>query len=170
MMKIVIHHVSGPSEATRFALAHERVHHRTNQPLYRPDPLEFDVEEVPCTGPHDYGDSLKRLWDKGEGFINLEHDVVPWPGALTEMWECRRGWCALPLIVHGCENQTNFGCVKFSGDFLKATKDIWDAYPRNDIFDWRSLDGWFYQKMTDEFKVFHHTHLPAALHFNWAHV
>lgn len=169
-LKVVLHHTGSISSGTEIALASERVHHRTNQPPHRPDPLNFEVQEVFCIGSHGYGDSLKRLWEKGEGFINLEHDVAPWPGALTEMWKCKVSWCALPLIVHGCENQNNFGCVKFGKTFIAVTKGIWEEYPRNEIFDWRSLDGWFYQKMKEKFDCFHHTHRPAALHFNRSHL
>lgn len=168
-MRIVIHHTGSISSGTELALAHERVHHRTNEPPYRPDPLNFDVEQVFCKGAHDYGDSLKQLWDRGEGFINLEHDVAPWPGALTEIWGCSANWCMVPIILHGARNETNFGCVKWNDHFLKITKGIWDKYPRNDVFDWRSLDTWFYQTMK-EAKTRPHVHPPCALHFNWQHL
>ena len=147
-MRVVIHHTEGISAGTKMALLSERVHHWHNDnPHNRPPAIDFEVSYVRCQDRHDYGDSLARLWEKGESFINLEHDVAPWPGALTQMWECDHLWCALPLIVHGCVNETNLGCVKFTRDFMKMYPDVWRDYPRNDIFDWRSLDSWLYQKV-----------------------
>lgn len=157
----------GISEGTRCALASERYHKRTNMPPYRPDPIEFELSTIPCVGPHGYGDALAELWRKAKSFINLEHDVAPWPGALTEMWECREPWCAMPLIVHQCVNDTNLGCVKFGAQFMAANPTLWDSYPRNDIYDWRSLDSWLYSKVAPQF---HHRHRPAALHVNEAHL
>lgn len=149
------------------ALGAERYHHRTNEPHYRPDPIEFDIEYREMKAPHDYGDMLAELWDKGRSFINLEHDVAPWPGALTEMWNCRQSWCAMPLMVHQCINETNFGCVKFGAEFIKAFPNIWKEYPRNEIFDWKSLDSWLYQQVAP---ARHHRHGPPVLHLNPNHV
>src|SRR3989304_4422313 len=36
-----------------------------------------------------YGTLLSNLWFYGEGFIILEHDVVPFPGAIKALQECR---------------------------------------------------------------------------------
>lgn len=168
-MRIVIHHHGAITEATELALASEQYHHRTNTPPHRPELITFDVAKVECIMRHDYGDSLDRLWNKGEGFINLEADVAPWPGLLTHMWDCPATWCMAPIIVHGAVNNTNFGCVKFGDKFVSDTKGIWAKYPRNDIFDWKSLDTWFYDKMWKERELRPHVHTPPALHFNWLH-
>ena len=164
----------GVGVATLMAVAGERYHRRrtnasfsSNDLPHRPPPIEIEVRAVPCSGPHGYGDLLASMWERGEAFINLEHDVAPWPGALTQMWECDKPWCALPLIVHQCVNDTNLGCAKFSADFIAATPELWRTYPRNDIFDWRSLDSWLYQKLSPRV---HHRHEPPALHMNEAHL
>lgn len=149
------------------ALAAEKYHKRTNMPHYRPDPLKFDVIEWECVDKHDYGDFLAKQWEKGEAFINLEHDVAPWPGALTEMWECDKPFCAMPLIVHQCVNDTNLGAVKFGAAFIAAHRDLWKEYPRDDAHDWRSLDSWLYWKIEP---LRHHRHGPPALHFNQEHL
>ena len=151
------------------ALGQERAHHRTNMPTYRPDLLKFRVSRITVRmdQPHDYGDALAELWARGEGFINLEHDVAPWPGALTQMWDCSEPWCAMPLMVHKCINETNLGCMKFSAAFIAEYKDLWSSYPRNAIFDWRSLDAWLYGRVQPRR---HHRHGPPALHGNYAHI
>ena len=168
-LRVVVHHPGRIQPGTQQALAQERLHHRTNDPPYRPAPLEMYLTYVYCppTQPHAYGDSLRQFWEWGRPFINLEADVAPWPGALTELWQCPRPWCALPLVVHNAVNEKNLGCVKFSREFIALYPDLWATYPRNEIFDWRSLDGWLYQRVQPARP---HTHEPPALHLNPAHI
>lgn len=40
-----------------------------------------------------YWHLISRHWRKGEGFVLLEHDVVPWPGAVALLAECPEDWC-----------------------------------------------------------------------------
>ena len=169
-MKIALHYFDKISDATEIAIASERVHHRTNTPIHRPDPLKFEVERIECVLHHDYGDSLNRLWKQGEGFINLEHDVAPWPGALTFLWDCESNCCMYPILVHGSMNITNFACIKFSSMLINMTQGLWDRYPRNEVFDWRSLDGYFHQAMKERYDLPVHVHKPAVLHCNWSHL
>jgi len=168
-LRVVLHHPGRIQPGTQQALAQERLHHRTNDPPFRPAPLEMYLTYVYCPPEqkHAYGDSLRALWERGHPFINLEADVAPWPGALTELWQCPRPWCALPLVVHNTVNEKNLGCVKFSREFIALYPDLWATYPRNDIFDWRSLDGWLYQRVQPARP---HTHEPPALHLNPAHI
>jgi len=169
MLRVVVHHPGRIASGTQAAIAQERLHHRTNDPPYRPAPLEMYVSFVYCppTQPHAYGDSLRALWTWQRPFINLEADVAPWPGALTALWECPHAWCALPLIVHNCVNERNLGCVKFSREFIARYPDLWASYPRNAIYDWRSLDAWLYAHVQPALP---HRHAPPALHLNPAHV
>lgn len=166
-MKVILHHSGKITEGTELALAAERYQQRTNMPPYRPDPLEIEVVRLKCVDKHDYGDFLAAHWLRGEPFINLEQDVAPWPGALTEMWNCPQRWCMVQIIVHGAINNTNLGCVKFANEFISAFPDVWKKYPRNDIFDWRSLDSWLHQ-FVEPAKV--HIHNPPALHLNPEHL
>src|SRR5262245_10329079 len=121
----------------------------------------------PTDQPHAYGDSLRAIWEWQRPFINLEADVAPWPGALTELWQCPRPWCALPLVVHNAVNQRNLGCVKFSRELMALYPDLWQNYPRNAVFYCRSLDAWLYGHVSP---ALHHTHEPPALHLNPAHI
>lgn len=168
-MKVAIHYVGTINEATEYALKGECLHHRTNDPPYRPSELQLEVRRIPILWDecHAYGDSLARLWAEGEPFINLEPDVAPWPGALTQMWNCPEPWCAMPIIVHGAVNERNLGCVKFSAEFIREHKDLWESYPRNDVFDWKSLDSWLYANLCP---TLHHRHFPPALHMNPWHL
>jgi hypothetical protein len=169
MIRVVIHYAGRIEQATMAAIAQERLHHRTNDPHYRPAPILMSTTLVYCPPEqrHAYGDSLRSLWEWKRPFINLEADVAPWPGALTELWQCPETWCALPLIVHGAVNEKNLGCVKFSAKFIERHPDLWATYPRNDIFDWRSLDSWLYGQLEP---MRPHRHGPPALHLNPEHI
>lgn len=165
-MRVVIHHAGPIHPVVELALTHEAVHHRTNDPPYRPAPLSIQVERIDVSRDrHAYGDALAQRWAIGAPFINLEHDVAPWPGGLSALWQCPEDWCALPLIVHGCVNERNLGCVKFSAAFLARYPALWTRYPRNAVFDWRSLDAWLYGTTGR----LHHRHGPPALHCNPHH-
>jgi hypothetical protein len=37
---------------------------------------------------------LTRLWSQGEGFVQLEENVVPIPALVQELWDCPHEWCA----------------------------------------------------------------------------
>lgn len=166
-MKLLIPYIVKINDAQTVALGGERYHHRTNQPPHRPDPISMNIEYHNLGHKHAYGDLLAEFWNRGDSFILLEQDVLPWPGALTEMWNCPKSWCAMPLVVHQCVNETNLGCVKFGKEFIETFPDLWKSYPRNDIFDWRSLDSWLYQQLEPDR---HHRHSPPAIHLNPNHI
>ena len=44
-------------------------------------------------GPWAYIDYFQDRWDECSGFVNLEHDVVPWPGAVSALLCCSEPWC-----------------------------------------------------------------------------
>lgn len=41
-----------------------------------------------------YGELIAKLWQQGESFLLLEHDVLPTAALLEEMWDCESEWCA----------------------------------------------------------------------------
>lgn len=73
----------------------------------------------------DYGDMYADLWKAGETFCVVEHDIVPWPGAMRKLEECRQAWCIhqYPLGTRGYLGGS-IGCVKFRGTLLVATRDF----------------------------------------------
>jgi hypothetical protein len=96
-----------------------------------------------------YGKLFTRLWDEGEGFIIVEHDIVPWPGALQAMLDCTVEWCGYKYPYFTNYDPTDhlrffgshgLGCVKFDDRLVQNYPDLaqrgqWDKR------DWQSLDG-----------------------------
>lgn len=90
---------------------------------------------VKVEGTYGYSNYFKSRWTEGETFINLEHDVVVYPGALQALWDCPRAWCAYNyhLPIHQLENledeNTNVptGCVKISKEMIDKLPNYWDT-------------------------------------------
>ena len=121
-MRVVVPALSETCEASR-ALGAEGV--------------EFLLVEMEDEGH--YGRLLADLWDAGHGFTIVEHDVVPWPGALRQLAACERGWCGYeyPLGKRGKLGGA-LGCVRFSTRLIEEHPAL--AASWRDC-SWRELDG-----------------------------
>jgi hypothetical protein len=105
---------------------------------------------------------LVTLWDEGEAFIVVEHDIAPPIGALRELWECRHDWCAFPYDMGGGFSATALGCTKFSAALLArapmAVADIVTPYRY-----WSALDSHItgaIRRLGEQ----EHIHSPAVQH------
>lgn len=107
-----------------------------------------------------YDRLFRKLWAEGQPFILVEHDILPWPGALLQMWECDRPWCACPYYIFG-EFRTQLGCTKF--DPVKLGKcPLPDEPVHWSRLDWAVITGLLNRDSG-------HLHLPAVTHLNAAH-
>jgi hypothetical protein len=71
-----------------------------------------------------YWTLLAALWEQGDGFIVVEHDVVVRPESIWELIGCDRPWCACPYpYLGGRGTIIGLGCTKFSGELLAAVPD-----------------------------------------------
>jgi len=81
---------------------------------------------VRMTAEDSYPDFLVRRWEEGLPFLNLEHDVLPWPGALVEIWNCVEEWCTFAYgFNEKFGNGSYMGCVKFSRNLILRTPGLW---------------------------------------------
>ena len=128
--------------------------------------LQYDcVEPVfhHCVENDSYYRLLLNLWHEGETFILVEHDIIPWPGAITELANCSGSWCVFPYNVH---TDGSLGCTKFHGELLRKHPDALDE-PFYRDFDkhWACLDGYVGDKMI-EFGIKAHVHKPNVAHLH----
>lgn len=72
------------------------------------------VARIDPGDPFAYWNLMHALWDSGDGFIVVEHDIVVRPGVITNLARCRRAWCAYPYVQVPGEPVTGLGCTKFS--------------------------------------------------------
>lgn len=76
--------------------------------------MRLPFELVVAQDDFTYGQALERHWQAGEPFINVEHDIVPWPGALEALWSCAspEPWCGYPYLVgESGKLSSSIGCV-----------------------------------------------------------
>lgn len=84
-----------------------------------------------CTGTTGYAMNLSTLWGMGEGFVLVEHDVVPWPGAVQELTDCESDWCRF-RYPKGGRLIRSLGCCKFSERLTKEHPGLperWQGEP-----------------------------------------
>lgn len=92
---------------------------------------------LPCKGEFGYGQQLARLWQEGEGFTLLEHDVIPWVGAIRQLEECDGCWCSFPYAKSG-RTLHSLGFIKFSNWLVSEHPELaegWSGEP------WQSLEA-----------------------------
>lgn len=115
-----------------------------------------------------YTDYLQAQWDKRDAFINMEHDIVPWPGAFDALQVCPEFWCFFGyqagVDVASC-GAAQFGLVRFSHFLIKALPHVWTQM-RTDhgatTRPWAYNDIHFFDYATRRgFRP--HQHFPAVL-------
>lgn len=110
---------------------------------------------------YSYDQLFRRLWSQQKPFILVEHDIVPWPGALKELWTCPEPWCGFPYFVFG-ELRSYLGCTKFDPSRLG------DCPLPDDLESWQTMDKTV-EKLLMKRQLTGHIHNPAVTHLNFFH-
>lgn len=122
-----------------------------------------------------YARAFAQWWEAGEPFAIVEHDVVPWPGAIEVLEACPELWCAFSYYQDDRELPRPYlGCVRFRPQgpppFEVVPDDVHAGYVReNGLPHWQALDlivaaslhgrGWQC-----------HQHFPAVAHVKQPHM
>ena len=112
-----------------------------------------------------YGELLADLWRGGSGFIVLEHDVVPYEGALEAITCCPEPWCGYSYRPNGGISSffCNLGCTKFAAPMVQAVPDALDCeHP------WTVSDAYLSQALTRA-GYRPHRHTPDVEHRGTRH-
>ena len=143
-------------------------------PYYSEDSPEFiacklnlisqgiDARYVNVSGDvYNYDKLFRELWNAGKTFIIVESDIIPWPGALQQLWECECIWGAYSYFVFG-QLRVQFGCTKFN------PKELGELPLSETAIHWSRLD---WEVISTLSKRWHagHLHNPAVSHLNYAH-
>jgi hypothetical protein len=101
----------------------------------------IDVVVVVCRGDYGYGNLLADLWTTG-GFVLVEDDVAPWPGAIAELLDCPHDWCAFDYPIGGGRMMSScshwgLGLVKVTDELVAAAPSVADDWRG---IHWRQLD------------------------------
>lgn len=127
-----------------------------------------EVEFVDVSGSQEaYFELMYKHWKEGETFIVVEHDIVPWPGALKAIFDCQSQLCAYEAPIG-----------TFNGEYSGMGLGIWklgeavmDKYP--DHLDdpsltrlWHKVDGEMISRLIYDRHVEMHYHYPAVIHLS----
>jgi len=106
---------------------------------------------------HAYGRTLAKYWLTGEPFINVEHDMAPWVGAVNELWECDQELCLFP---YPRATSGSLGMIRFSAGLIDRFPGACDRWPTT---SWNMLE----QAVLGYFKnVNRHLHYPPVAHLS----
>jgi hypothetical protein len=149
-------------EATRLYLADQTV---------EPDGKEVHLIDVSHSS-WGYTEHLAARWTIGQSWVNLEQDVVPWPGAIGALWRCREPWCFYSYLSHidmVANGGAPFGLVRFSTGFMRQTADVWTqmrAYYEPDYAQvWRMNDIFLFDYCRQR-GIVPHQHSPGVFNAN----
>jgi len=95
------------------------------------DPVYVDVSSDDFA----YWRMMKGVWEKGEPFIIVEHDVLVWPDTIALLDACPRQWCSQRVhsvdVGHGRAWVAALGCAHFRPE---------GEYPIREPVSWKELD------------------------------
>jgi hypothetical protein len=122
---------------------------------------------TPMIQEYDYFNLLSRLWWEREPFVLLEHDILPWPGAIEELEACPRPWCSFSYHTKSTQWKSEgygvfqtFGCCKFAPAIMDKVPDIFSKFAST---SWNHLDAQFGHFM-QEAGYLPHPHRPWVIH------
>lgn len=142
-------------------------------PFTRINKTQMGVFAMENIGPHwmpmvddeAYWRLLSDQWRKGGKFLVVEHDILPWPGALRELWDCPEPWCSMPYYLQSGIGYA-FGCTKFDPARMPEMAEALTVVDRY----WYNLDTSLISYVRDTFGVkVHHHPGPPVIHVNQEH-
>lgn len=115
----------------------------------------LEVIPYPCAGPCDYGRMFAELWNEGQKFVVVEHDIVPSPGAVEALLDCPEKHCTHQYPLNQGQLAISFGIGKY--DPAGTAPAEWASTP------WRMLDGAVLPEVRKRLGV-PHVHEPPVAH------
>lgn len=121
-----------------------------------------------------YTKYFQDRWAEGDTFINVEHDICFWPGAIESLAECPHDWCWFDDqwgLKTSEKNYARFGLTKLSATLISQTQDVWnDLLRRYEPLDppspWNMCDTFFFDYARDHANVVPHEHKPGTINVN----
>jgi hypothetical protein len=132
------------------------------RPETRASLADQDVLYLDVSGAEDdYYWALQGFWQRQQGVIVVEHDIVAYPVAIEALRACESDWCGVPYLV-GRNFVLDLGLTKFSPAIMAAYPE---AVNRMENTHWKTLDGQLLGYLRP-LRGGPHWHWPAARHLN----
>lgn len=86
-------------------------------------------------GNEGYYNLLSEYFSNGNPFVVVEHDIIPWPGAIKQISDCSEPWCTFSYRCAAGWLTWGLGCVKFEPRRLPNLMDfgckMWNTLDRS---------------------------------------
>ena len=150
-------------------LAGERAPYPETREALEADGIEAEYVYVGGS-PTAYHELLARVWAEGQGFVNVEQDIVVRPGLIRELEACPEAYCGAPYAISTTIGSW-LGCVRFSDVLVTGWPSVFNAIdsllpdgtPRK---YWGRLDTRLKQVLESHLGLTMHLHWPAVEHLN----
>lgn len=158
---------AAPNGPVRWYVPYTAVHHATATAAPS-DAVWIDVSSSPIA----YYAALLAIWERGESFAVLEHDVVCRPDIIEEFEQCPEPWCLYGYsdwCHEACREgwRNALGCTRFRAELIQTVPDALSGIPAGN-WDWHNVcDGLGENLRAANFK--HHWHGPPAEHHRLTH-
>jgi hypothetical protein len=132
----------------------------------RQDGVEADFRHM--TADDSYYQLLVELWRGRETFALVEHDIIPWPGALQQLENCPEAWCTFPYYCSVGWIEDGLGCVKFGKELLVSHPSFLDEpFPPccNHTKYYCGLDRLIAHRC-EQLGIAPHVHAPGVVNLN----
>lgn len=121
----------------------------------------YDPEYVKLVGDDGYQLLMRRLWKEREDVCIVEQDILPWPGAIEELFACECFWGTYTYRTNqGLGVRHMLGCTKLTGRLMQLTDGIWDEWRH-----WSVIDQTLFFAARNQ-NVEPHLHRPPVIHVN----
>lgn len=124
------------------------------------------------SGDTAYFEALGHIWERGESFATLEHDILCRPDIVEAFETCPEPWCVFgysdichPQCMEAWANE--LGCTRFRAELMVAVPEAISSIEPGPLQDWHNVcDGLGNNLRAAGFT--HHWHYPVAQHDHWA--
>jgi hypothetical protein len=116
---------------------------------------EASFSTLLCPNPESYGEHFSRVWDRGQPFVIVEWDIVPWPGAVRDLLACPKPYCTHRYPLHSGQLAVSFGIGKYVP--RGPAPEEWATT------EWKYLDGAVVPVLHERLGR-PHIHEPACAH------
>ncbi len=103
-----------------------------------------------------YFQVIQEIWNAGEGWVNVEHDIVVGPDTIKSFDQCSADWCIAPYnyAVMPGGFYAGLGCCKISSRLIARNYDAMDRVGQMRDNDhkqrhWCRVDGWLKQVLIE---------------------
>jgi hypothetical protein len=125
-----------------------------------------NVKWVNCSNNDEaYFQAVQAMWNEKETFVIVEQDIVPYPGAIKDIYDCEHDFCITWAphwqSINGDGPWTYaHGLVKYKRRFIASYPDWFNNYPASrhwSQFDWG---------LVKQFQSIIHYHWPPVIHLS----